>query len=44
MYLKRARTFPSFHDIYNDLLLKELMLDAKAAFGSASALAASDGQ
>jgi hypothetical protein len=43
-YLKRARPFPSFHDVCNDLLLKELTLDAESSLGSATALAASGGQ
>jgi hypothetical protein len=42
-YLKRARPFPSFHDICNDLL-EELTLDAKASSSSATALAALGGQ
>jgi hypothetical protein len=43
-YLKRARLFPSFHDIRNDHFLEELILDAEASSGSATALAALGGQ
>jgi hypothetical protein len=43
-YLKRARSFPSFHDVHNDLLLEELTLDTEASSGSATALTASGGQ
>jgi hypothetical protein len=43
-YLKRAQSFPSFHNVCNDLLLEELTLDTEASSGSATALAASGGQ
>lgn len=43
-YLKRVRSFPSFHDVGNDLLLEELTLDIEATSGSATALVASGGQ
>ena len=43
-FLKRAKPFPSFHDVRNDLLLEELTLDSEAASGPATALAASGGQ
>jgi hypothetical protein len=41
--LKRARSFPSFHDVRNDLLLEELTLDAEASSGSTTTLVASSG-
>jgi hypothetical protein len=34
-YLKRARSFPSFHEVRNDLL-EDLTLDAEASSGSAT--------
>jgi hypothetical protein len=40
-YPKQVPSFPSFHDICNDLLLEELTLDADATSGSTTALAAS---
>jgi hypothetical protein len=43
-YLKRARSFPSFHEVRNDLLLEDLTLDVEASSGSATAIAASGGQ
>jgi hypothetical protein len=43
IYLKRAWSFPSFHDVRNDLL-EELTLDTEASSGSVTALAASGGQ
>jgi hypothetical protein len=42
--LKRARPFPSFHDVRNDLLLEELTLAIESLLGSATALAAPGGQ
>jgi hypothetical protein len=38
-FLKQAKPFPSFHDVRNDLLLKDLTLDAEATTGSAMSLA-----
>jgi hypothetical protein len=40
-YPKQVPSFPSFHDIRNDLLLEELTLDAEATSGSTTTLAAS---
>jgi hypothetical protein len=40
MYLKRARPFPSFHNVCNDLFLEELTLDVEASSSLATALAA----
>jgi uncharacterized membrane protein YgcG len=41
--LKRTKSFPSFREARNDLLLEELTLDAKTTSGSASAFTTSSG-
>jgi hypothetical protein len=40
-FLKQTVSFPSFHDVRNDLLLEEITMSMEAAFDSATIFAAS---